>query len=176
MKIVIIGAGSHSFGRGQIADILTAGELRGRGVTLSLVDLDNAGLDLMTRYAQRLRDHLRSDITIESATERVEALPGANYVITAVARRRMELWEQDFRVPLACGFRHCLGENGGPTTSFIYGNPSDVPIVGDWDNDGSDTVGVVRGVSRYLRNSNTAGVADVSFDFGNTGDVQLVWK
>ena len=69
-----------------------------------------------------------------------------------------------------------LGENGGPTTSFIYGNPSDVPIVGDWDNDGSDTVGVVRGVSRYLRNSNTAGVADVSFDFGNSGDIQLVWK
>jgi alpha-galactosidase len=30
----------------------------------------------------------------------------------------MELWEQDFRVPLAHGFRHCLGENGGPGAVF----------------------------------------------------------
>ncbi len=26
----------------------------------------------------------------------------------------MELWEQDYRVPLAYGFKHVLGENGGP--------------------------------------------------------------
>jgi alpha-galactosidase len=30
----------------------------------------------------------------------------------------MELWEQDFRIPLSYGFRHCLGENGGPGALF----------------------------------------------------------
>ena len=30
----------------------------------------------------------------------------------------MPLWEQDFRVPLAFGFKHCLGENGGPGAMF----------------------------------------------------------
>lgn len=35
-----------------------------------------------------------------------------------MARRRMELWEQDFRIPLSYGFKQCLGENGGPGALF----------------------------------------------------------
>jgi len=38
--------------------------------------------------------------------------------MTAVARKRWELWEQDFRVPLSYGVRHVLGENGGPGAAF----------------------------------------------------------
>ncbi len=87
-------------------------------MTLVLVDEDESALDLMTRLARRIRDHAGSDVQIESATDRRQALPGASYVITAVARRRYELWEQDFRVPLAHGFRHVLGENGGPGALF----------------------------------------------------------
>ncbi len=118
MKIVLIGAGSHSFGRGQIVDLIQAAELRGRGVELSLVDVDESALDTMAKLAQHIKRHTGSDIVLHSTTDRTEALPGADYVITSVARKRMELWEQDFRVPLAHGFRHCLGENGGPGALF----------------------------------------------------------
>ena len=118
MKIVLIGAGSHSFGRGQIVDILGAPELRGRQVRLTLVDHDEAALELMLRLAERIKAHSGSDVVLEGTTDRRKALPGADYVITAVARKRMQLWEQDFRVPLAYGFRHCLGENGGPGAVF----------------------------------------------------------
>ena len=118
MKIVLIGAGSRSFGRGQIVDVLTSKELCGRDVTFTLVDEDEAALDLMTQFANRVKTHTGTDITIESATDRCFALPDADYVIVSVARKRMELWEQDFRVPLAYGFRHCLGENGGPGAVF----------------------------------------------------------
>ncbi len=118
MRIVLIGAGSHSFGARQIADVLAAPELRGLGVTLSLVDESEAALDTMLRLAGRIRERAGSDVVLEAATDRRDALPGADYVITAVARKRMALWEQDFRVPLAYGFRHCLGENGGPGALF----------------------------------------------------------
>ncbi|MCY3023188.1 MAG: alpha-glucosidase/alpha-galactosidase [Planctomycetota bacterium] len=118
MKIVLIGAGSQSFGRGQIADLLQAAELRGRGVTLALVDENAEALALMTSLARRIKEHTRSDITITSTTDRRAALAGARYVITAVARKRYPLWEQDFRVPLAHGFKHVLGENGGPGALF----------------------------------------------------------
>jgi len=118
MKIVLIGAGSRSFGRGQIADVLHSKELRGRGVTLTLVDTDDAALETMTKLAERMKERLDSDVRLESTTDRRKALPGADYVLVAVARRRMELWEQDFRVPLSYGFRHCLGENGGPGAVF----------------------------------------------------------
>jgi alpha-galactosidase len=118
MNIVIIGAGSASFGRGQIADLLQAEELQGQNIRLLLVDTDAAALETMTQLARRIKAHTGSDFVLESTTDRLQALPGADFVITAVARKRMVLWEQDFRVPLAYGFRHCLGENGGPGAIF----------------------------------------------------------
>ena len=118
MRIVLIGAGSHSFGRGQIVDALGSPELGDLGTTLYLVDERQQALDIMLSFAERVKAHLSSDVRLEGATDRRDALPGADYVITAVARRRMELWEQDFRIPLSYGFRHCLGENGGPGAVF----------------------------------------------------------
>jgi len=118
MKIVIIGAGSECFGRGQITDLLQAVELNGKGVRLALVDTDAEALNTMMRLAQRVKAATGSDIAIGHTTDRTQALPGADFVIMAVARQRYPLWEQDFRVPLAYGFRHCLGENGGPGALF----------------------------------------------------------
>lgn len=58
MKTVLIGAGSRSFGLGQITDLLRAEELHGRGLTLVLVLVDEgeSALDLMRRLACRIRD------------------------------------------------------------------------------------------------------------------------
>jgi uncharacterized delta-60 repeat protein len=60
-------------------------------------------------------------------------------------------------------------------TGFSYGNPGDVPFVGDWDGDGVETPGLYRQSDGYvyLRNSNTQGIADIKFHFGNPGDVPL---
>lgn len=117
LKIVAIGAGS-GFGRGVIAEVLGAPALRQRDCTLSLVDLDQAALDRMHRLALRIKDHHKSQVRVEAATDRKKALPGADYVITSVAIKRYPLWEQDFRIPLAYGFKHALGENGGPGAVF----------------------------------------------------------
>lgn len=114
MKIVLIGAGSRCFGRGQIADILQEKALCGRNTELHLVDVDARALDTIVRVSHEIRRHTGSDVAIHATTDRTQALPGADYVFLAVARKRLEFWEQDFRVPLAHGFRQCLGENGGP--------------------------------------------------------------
>jgi hypothetical protein len=64
---------------------------------------------------------------------------------------------------------------GGGRVSFIYGNPADVPFVGDWDCDGVATPGLYRRSTgqAFLRNSNSTGPADLTFMFGNPGDVPL---
>ena len=64
---------------------------------------------------------------------------------------------------------------GGVVNSFFYGNPGDVPFVGDWNCDGIDTPGLYRQSDGfvYLRNSNTQGIADIRFFFGNPGDFPL---
>ena len=54
-----------------------------------------------------------------------------------------------------------------------YGLPGDYPVVGDWDGNGTVTIGIYRNGSFYLRNSNTNGFADVVFPFGLPGDQPL---
>jgi len=61
------------------------------------------------------------------------------------------------------------------TTGFAdvainYGLAGDYPVVGDWDGDGTDTIGVYRNGVFYLRNSNTLGFADLTVAFGSAGD------
>jgi hypothetical protein len=61
------------------------------------------------------------------------------------------------------------------TTGFAdvainYGLGGDYPVVGDWDGDGTATIGVYRNGYFYLRNSNTIGFAEIVFPFGNPGD------
>jgi CHAP domain len=65
------------------------------------------------------------------------------------------------------------------TTSFIYGKVTDIPVAGDWTGGGSMDPGVVRrdGASwQYrLRNSDTAGRADVIFQYGlSATDIPVV--
>ena len=60
--------------------------------------------------------------------------------------------------------------SGAPDISTSYGSPVDYPVVGDWDGDGIDTLGVFREGVFYLSNSNTSSAADIVFAFGAPGD------
>lgn len=58
------------------------------------------------------------------------------------------------------------------TTGFAdialnYGLGGDLPVTGDWNNDGIDTIGVYRNAQFLLRNSNTIGFAEIVFGLGN---------
>ena len=68
-----------------------------------------------------------------------------------------------------------LLNGAGASTTFLYGNPGDVPFMGDWDCNGIDTPGLFRisDAFAYLRNSNTQGIADIRFFFGNPSDIPL---
>jgi hypothetical protein len=69
-----------------------------------------------------------------------------------------------------------LGKNEGglgqAEFSYIFGDPGDKPFVGDFDGDGTETVGLHRESTGlvYFRNSHTQGVADAQFIFGDPGD------
>jgi alpha-galactosidase len=111
-KVVRIGAASASFGPRMIADAMLTPELRGS--TLSLVDIDGERLEVMAAYARRLNEAADVGLTIVHTTDRTQALPGAEFVITSIAVKRDELWKLDFTIPLRYGIKQVLGENGGP--------------------------------------------------------------
>jgi hypothetical protein len=63
--------------------------------------------------------------------------------------------------------------SGPATSTFVYGDPGDVPLMCDWDGNGSRTAGIFRHGTFFLRNSNSTGAADLSFGFGDPGDTPL---
>jgi len=112
-KIVVIGAGSASFGLSTLATILRSPALRGS--TFSLVDIDAEGLKTMSALAKRMNREWHAQMTIESSTDRADLLPGADFVILSIEPGpRERLWRQDWEIPLRHGLRQPYAENGGP--------------------------------------------------------------
>jgi 5'-nucleotidase len=64
----------------------------------------------------------------------------------------------------------------GAEAPFFFGNPSDIPFLGDWNGDGTETPGLFRPSTgfNHVRDSNDFGVADRSWFMGNPGDIPLV--
>ena len=70
---------------------------------------------------------------------------------------------------------YLFDDDGAVLTNFYFGNPGDVPFMGDWNGDGVETPGLYRQSDGfvYLRQTNTQGPADISFFFGNPGDIPI---
>lgn len=110
-KIVVIGAGSASFGLTNLGAILRTPELHGS--ELCLVDLNADGLRLVHALAQRMNDAWGAGFTIRSSVERRSLIEDADFVILSVAVDRESCWETDFRLARKHGIMH-YAENGGP--------------------------------------------------------------
>ncbi len=65
---------------------------------------------------------------------------------------------------------------GSGINQYWFGDPGDIPLMGDWDGDGEDTPGMYRPSSGYVyvRNSNTTGPGDIDFYYGIPGDIPIV--
>jgi alpha-galactosidase len=113
LKIVIVGAGSASFGLNTLATLLRESTLRGS--TLALVDTNTNGLERIHRLAEHMNRQWHAGLTIESAADRRLLLDGADFVICTIeVGPREELWRRDWQASLRHGLRQPYAENGGP--------------------------------------------------------------
>ncbi|WP_299034326.1 VCBS repeat-containing protein [uncultured Pseudokineococcus sp.] len=63
---------------------------------------------------------------------------------------------------------------GRAAQSFVFGQPSDQALVGDWDGDGIDTIAVRRGNTTYYANDNVDGGGGVrASSFGRATDIAV---
>ena len=112
-KIVVIGAGSASFGENTLSALVRSKKLRGS--TLALVDHNPETLDTVKRLADRLNREWDSGLVITAHARHQEALEGAGFVVSAIeVGAREGLWRKDFEIPLKYGVRQPYAENGGP--------------------------------------------------------------
>lgn len=112
-KIVVIGAGSASFGENTLSALLRSERLRGSH--LALVDRNPQSLDIVRRLAERLNREWDCGFTLSTHAHHQQALPGAEFVVSAIeVGARENLWRQDWEIPLKYGIRQPYAENGGP--------------------------------------------------------------
>jgi len=69
-------------------------------------------------------------------------------------------------------FRDSL-TSGAPTSSFGFGNSGDTPLWGDWNGDGTPSIGVYRPSNRTFYLSNDNKTAAIVVTIGNTGDLPV---
>ena len=81
-KIVLIGAGSHAFSKHLITDIISYTELRDS--TITLMDVSQQALDIVTVLAKKLVSQNKFNTKIESTTDRRQALQGADFVFVTI--------------------------------------------------------------------------------------------
>ena len=118
-KVTYIGAGSVGFGKPFISDVLTRPALA-EG-TLTLMDVDQGQLDVMTAIARKLAKQLDVPTTIEATTNRHRALDGADYVVATVNapgdREGARVIER--RIAEKYGVNQPVGGDTGPGGVFL---------------------------------------------------------
>jgi alpha-galactosidase len=112
-KIVVIGAGSASFGLSTLTSLMRSNKLHGS--RLALVDKNSEALSLVGRLAERLNREWGSGVSITLHKHHHKALEGAEFVVVSIETPpREELWKMDYEIPLKYGVRQPYAENGGP--------------------------------------------------------------
>ena len=107
-RITFIGAGSLTFTRTLLADLLAVPELSDIDVVFH--DIDERNLDMVTQVCQRDIDANGLNIKIKSTLDRKESLVGAKYVINTARIGGLEAFEQDVMIPMAYGIDQCVGD------------------------------------------------------------------
>ena len=116
-KIVLIGAGSTQFGLGTVGDIFKSKILEGS--TIILHDINPEALKNTKNIADKYKNELKINCSIEATTNLQDALKNANFCIISIeVGDRFKLWEEDWKIPVEHGSKQIFGENGGPGGLF----------------------------------------------------------
>lgn len=116
-KIVLIGAGSATFGYAVLGDIFKSAVLPGAEIVLH--DIHAEKLRGVEAVARQYMEERKLPYTLSATTSREDALQQANFCIISIeVGNRFELWEQDWRIPQQFGNKQVYGENGGPGGLF----------------------------------------------------------
>jgi len=116
-KIVLVGAGSTSFGPAMLTDIALS-EVLG-GSTIVLHDIDKEKLEIIYDIVMKENEILKNKYNIEWTTNRADAFKGADFIVSSIeVGERFRLWMQDYEIPRKHGSTQILGECGGPGGSL----------------------------------------------------------
>lgn len=117
-KITFIGAGSLGFTFGLVRDILTFPLLQ--DATIALMDINAERLEWSKRNVERLLAAGNYPARVEATLDRVEALSGADVVLTTILAGSTEVWRHDIEIPKKYGVNINVGDTRGPSGIFRF--------------------------------------------------------
>jgi alpha-galactosidase len=128
-KVVLIGAGSASFTRGLLADLIR----RGAAADLALVDVDAEALRVAEGLARKMIAAGHAPIRLNASVDRREALRGATAIICTVGVGGRRAWEQDVFIPRKHGIFQPVGDTvmPGGTSRALRMVPAMVAVAQD---------------------------------------------
>jgi len=112
-KIVLIGAGSTSFGPSTLLDLYQSNFLQGS--TIVLHDINKERLEVIFELVTAENKIHNNIFNIERTTDRKKALNGADFIISSIeVGDRFKLWREDYYILENMVSTQILGECGGP--------------------------------------------------------------
>ncbi|MCL2057883.1 MAG: alpha-galactosidase [Oscillospiraceae bacterium] len=117
-KIVFIGAGSVTFTRNLVRDILTFPAFS--DAIISLVDISEDNLALAKTVVEKIIETGKYGATVQATTKREEALVGADGVLCTIAVGSNEVMQLDRAIPTEYGCSISVGDTRGPSGVFRY--------------------------------------------------------
>ncbi len=117
-KIAFIGAGSLGFTTGLVRDVLTFPRLQ--DATISLMDIDAERLGFAKKAVTKLVEASGHPAKVEATLDRVEALKGADVVLTTILSGSTEVWRHDIEIPKKYGVDINVGDTRGPSGIFRF--------------------------------------------------------
>jgi alpha-galactosidase len=118
-KIALIGAGSATFSRRLLADLLSWPELE--GAQFALMDVDTERLGLIEALAKRMVQEKGVPATVEATTSRERALEGADHVVSTLAiGYAYEPDRPDVAIPEKYGLHQTVADTIGVGGVFRY--------------------------------------------------------
>ena len=117
-KITFIGAGSLEFTSDLVRDILTFPQLE--DAQISLMDINAERLEFAKQTVTKLIDAGKYPATVSATLDRVEAIRGADVVLTTILSGSVEVWRHDIEIPKKYGVDINVGDTRGPSGIFRF--------------------------------------------------------
>jgi alpha-galactosidase len=117
-KITFIGAGSLGFTEELVRDILTFPLLE--DAHIALMDINSQRLEFARQSVVKLIEAGKRPATVSATLDRVEALKGADMVLTTILAGSTEVWRHDIEIPRKYGVDINVGDTRGPSGIFRF--------------------------------------------------------
>ena len=116
VKIAMIGAGSLTFTKRLVTDVLAVPELH--DTEFRLMDISAENLDMSAQMVNKIIADNDLDATVVQTLDRREAIRGADYVVSLARVGGLDAFAQDIEIPLKYGVDQCVGDTLGPGGIF----------------------------------------------------------